>query len=172
MNRFKFILFMAIIFALTFTLFGCSEDDGGGDGSMISCRTGNTCIEVSADACLELEGQKVQTCEAISSSSDGKEPSSSSGGNNISSSSEEDPIAGSSSSSDESPVKMTLKDQYPISTQKNIEVELITKDTTPWTANVEDLGVITWEEEIKAGETKTYQISYSVKYPKGSKLNL
>lgn len=70
------------------------------------------------------------------------------------------------------PVKMVLKDQYPISTQKSIEVELLTKDTTPWTANREELGVITWEEELKAGETKTYQISYSVKYPKGSNINL
>lgn len=70
------------------------------------------------------------------------------------------------------PVKMVLKDQYPISTQKNIEVELLTKDTTPWTANKEDLGVITWEEDLKAGETKTYQISYSAKYPKGSNINL
>lgn len=70
------------------------------------------------------------------------------------------------------PIKMTVKDQYPISTQKAVEVELLTKDTTPWTANREDLGVISWEEELKAGETKTYQISYSVKYPKGSNLNL
>ncbi|MDL2302930.1 DUF4139 domain-containing protein [Dysgonomonas sp. OttesenSCG-928-D17] len=69
------------------------------------------------------------------------------------------------------PVKMVLKDQYPISTQKAIEVELL-KETTAWTANKEDLGVITWEEEIKAGETKTYQINYTVKYPKGSNLNL
>ena len=38
--------------------------------------------------------------------------------------------------------------------------------------NVEELGVITWEEEFKAGETKVYQISYSVKYPKDSNLNL
>lgn len=70
------------------------------------------------------------------------------------------------------PVKMVLKDQYPISTQKNIEVEVLTKDTTPWTANKEDIGVITWEEELKVGETKVYQISYSVKYPKGTSLNL
>lgn len=70
------------------------------------------------------------------------------------------------------PIQMTLKDQYPISTNKNIEVELISKDTTPWTANIEELGVVTWEEKIEAGETKTYQISYSVKYPKGSNINL
>ena len=69
-------------------------------------------------------------------------------------------------------VKMTLKDQYPKSTQKNIEVELLAKDTTPWTYNVESLGVLTWEEEFKVGETKEYQISYSVKYPKDSNLNL
>lgn len=69
-------------------------------------------------------------------------------------------------------VKMVLKDQYPISTQKNIEVEFLVKDTTPFTMNKEDVGVITWEEELKAGESKTYQISYGVKYPKGTNLNL
>ncbi|NDV77427.1 DUF4139 domain-containing protein [Dysgonomonas sp. 511] len=69
-------------------------------------------------------------------------------------------------------IKMVLKDQYPISMQKNIDVKLLTKDTTPWTANKEDLGVISWEEDLKAGETKVYQISYEVKYPKESNLNL
>ncbi len=69
------------------------------------------------------------------------------------------------------PVKMVLKDQYPLSTQKKIEVNLL-KDTTPWTVNKEDLGVITWEEEFKPGETKMYKISYSVKYPKTMRLNL
>ena len=69
-------------------------------------------------------------------------------------------------------IKMVLKDQYPRTTQKSIEVELLIKETTPWTANVESLGVVTWEEDIKAGETKTYQICYSIKYPKGSNLTL
>lgn len=69
-------------------------------------------------------------------------------------------------------IKMVLKDQYPISTQKNIEVELLKDSTTPWTVNVEALGVISWEEELKAGETKVYNISYSVKYPKNLELNL
>ena len=68
-------------------------------------------------------------------------------------------------------IKMVLKDQYPISTQKKIEVTLL-KETSRWTANKEDVGVITWEEDFNAGETKTYQISYSVKYPKDMKLNL
>lgn len=69
-------------------------------------------------------------------------------------------------------INMVLKDQYPISTKKNIEVELLTKDTTTPTINVEDLGVITWEETFQPGETKVYQISYSVKYPKNINLRL
>jgi len=68
-------------------------------------------------------------------------------------------------------IKMVVKDQYPISTQRRIEVTLL-KETTRWTANNEDVGVISWEEEFDAGEMKTYRISYSVKYPKDMKLNL
>ena len=68
-------------------------------------------------------------------------------------------------------IKMVLKDQYPISTQKKIEITLL-KETTHWTANKEDVGVITWEDDFEAGETKSYRISYSVKYPKEMKLNL
>jgi len=69
-------------------------------------------------------------------------------------------------------VQMVVKDQYPISTDKNIVVTLNDKDTTPWTANIEELGVVTWEEEFAPGETKTYRISYTVKYPKEMTLNL
>ncbi len=68
------------------------------------------------------------------------------------------------------PIKIILKDQYPVSSQKSIEVELLKKETTPWSANKEEIGVLSWENEIAAGETKEYRISYSVKYPKGSKL--
>lgn len=70
------------------------------------------------------------------------------------------------------PVRMILKDQYPISTTKKIEVELLTKETTTPTAYNEEVGVINWEETLQPGETKVYQISYSVKYPKDMKLNL
>lgn len=70
------------------------------------------------------------------------------------------------------PIQMVLKDQYPLSTQKNIEVELNEKDTTIPTAKNEEVGVLSWEETLNAGETKIYQISYSVKYPKNINLNL
>lgn len=69
------------------------------------------------------------------------------------------------------PIKMVLKDQYPITTERNIEV-ILRKETTPWSANKEDVGVISWEEDFKAGEIKEYIISYSVKYPKNMNLNL
>lgn len=70
------------------------------------------------------------------------------------------------------PIKMVTKEQYPISSQKNIDVTLNEKKTTPWTANIKELGVITWEETIAPGQTKVYEISYSVKYPKDMDLNL
>jgi len=69
------------------------------------------------------------------------------------------------------PITMTLKDQYPISTQKEIEVELL-KGTTPWTHNNTDVGVISWEFELQPGEQKVFKIAYSVKSPKGKRLNL
>ena len=68
-------------------------------------------------------------------------------------------------------IDMILKDQYPISNQKSVVVELL-KETTPPSFNVEEVGVLTWENKISAGETKTYTISYSVKYPKNTSLNL
>lgn len=69
-------------------------------------------------------------------------------------------------------ILLVLKDQYPISQQKDIEVELLKKETTTPTVNKEETGVITWESEFAAGESKEYRIAYSVKYPKGRKINL
>jgi TonB-dependent SusC/RagA subfamily outer membrane receptor len=70
------------------------------------------------------------------------------------------------------PVNVTLKEQYPISSQKTIIVELLTKETTPPAVNRTDIGVLTWETLLKEGETKVYQITFSVQYPKGTNINL
>jgi hypothetical protein len=70
------------------------------------------------------------------------------------------------------PITMSLKDQYPISTLKEIEAELLTKETTSWSFNNTDVGVITWDFELQPGEQKIFKIAYSVKYPKGRKVNL
>ena len=68
-------------------------------------------------------------------------------------------------------IRMVLKDQYPISTNKEIAVEL-SKDSTPFSFNKEDLGVVTWEFDMQPGESKIFKLVYSVKYPKGKELNL
>ena len=68
-------------------------------------------------------------------------------------------------------IRMVLKDQYPISTNKEITVEL-SKESTPFSVNKEDLGVVTWEFELKPGESKVFKLVYSVKYPKSKELNL
>lgn len=69
-------------------------------------------------------------------------------------------------------VKFTLKEQYPISSQKEIKVELLDKETTKPTYNKEDIGVVTWDFDLAAGESREFRIAYSVKYPKDKKINL
>lgn len=66
-------------------------------------------------------------------------------------------------------VSMILKDQYPISTNKDIEVELL--NSSEAVINTE-IGVLTWKMDLKPGESRKVRISYSVKYPKGKVLNL
>lgn len=60
-------------------------------------------------------------------------------------------------------VNLLLKDQYPVSTDKSIEVELISSDGA--SVNTET-GVLTWKLTLKPGVTQKVRISYSVKYPK------
>jgi len=67
------------------------------------------------------------------------------------------------------PVQMLLKDQYPLSTNKDIEVELL--ESSEATNNTE-LGVLTWKLQLEPGAVKTVRVSYSVKYPKDKYVNL
>ncbi len=66
-------------------------------------------------------------------------------------------------------INIILKDQYPISTNKEIEVSLKESDGA---AVNEEIGVLTWQLNLAPGESKKVRISYSVKYPKGKVLNL
>jgi hypothetical protein len=66
-------------------------------------------------------------------------------------------------------IQMLLKDQYPLSTNKDIEVEL-TESTAA--ANNPELGVLTWKLQLKPGEIKKLRVSYSVKYPKDKYIDL
>ena len=64
------------------------------------------------------------------------------------------------------PVKFVLKEQYPQSTTKEIEAVWLKNETTTPDFVKEDVGVVTWEQELPAGATKEYKFSYSVQYPK------
>jgi hypothetical protein len=68
-------------------------------------------------------------------------------------------------------VHIVLKDNYPVSTLKEITVEL-SKDTTPPTVNKTDMGVVTWEYDMQPGEIRIFKLVYVVKHPKGRKLNM
>ncbi|MFD2908750.1 DUF4139 domain-containing protein [Flavobacterium ardleyense] len=60
-------------------------------------------------------------------------------------------------------IELLLKDQYPISTDKEITIELT--DNGKAKVNAET-GILTWDIKLSAGESKKYRISYKVKYPK------
>ncbi|MGZ8510769.1 MAG: DUF4139 domain-containing protein [Chitinophagaceae bacterium] len=64
-------------------------------------------------------------------------------------------------------VNLLLKDQYPLSTIKEVEVKL--EDNAEATVN-EETGVLTWKINLKPGESKKVRFSYSVKYPKDKKI--
>lgn len=60
-------------------------------------------------------------------------------------------------------VDLLLKDQYPLSPDKEIEIEL--KESDGAKINTET-GILTWNLKLKPNETKVIRISYKVKYPK------
>jgi len=65
-------------------------------------------------------------------------------------------------------VQMELRDQYPLSTNKDIEVELLQADGAAVNA---ETGILTWKPQLAPGEIKKYRVSYSVKFPKDKTIN-
>jgi len=64
-------------------------------------------------------------------------------------------------------VQLLLKDQYPISSNKDIEEELLESSGA---VVDKDTGILTWKVELSAGETRKFRLSYSVRYPKDKSL--
>ena len=60
-------------------------------------------------------------------------------------------------------ITITLEDQYPLSSDKEIEIELLEKSGAKVNA---ETAILTWDLNLKPNETKTIRISYKVKYPK------
>ncbi len=69
------------------------------------------------------------------------------------------------------PVTIRLQEQYPVSTNKDITVEL-TDTTTAWSENDTEKGILTYSIHLAAGETQEIVVGYSVKAPKDWRLNL
>jgi uncharacterized protein (TIGR02231 family) len=64
-------------------------------------------------------------------------------------------------------INLLLKDQYPLSTIKEVEVKL--EESSEALVNPET-GVITWKLALKPGESRKYRFAYSVKYPRDKKI--
>jgi uncharacterized protein (TIGR02231 family) len=58
---------------------------------------------------------------------------------------------------------LLLKDQYPLSTDKDIEIELVEGSGAKVNS---ETGILTWDFKLQPNETKKVRISYKVKYPK------
>lgn len=58
---------------------------------------------------------------------------------------------------------LLLKDQYPLSTDKDVEVELTESNGAKAD---KETGILTWELKLQPNETKKIRLSYKVKYPK------
>ena len=59
--------------------------------------------------------------------------------------------------------QLMLKDQYPLSSDKEIEIELLESDDAKVNS---ETGILTWDLDLKPNETKKIRLSYKVKYPK------
>ncbi len=67
------------------------------------------------------------------------------------------------------PVVITVEDQIPVSTNKEIKVETV--DISNGTLNAAT-GIVTWRYTLQPQETKSMNLKYSVKYPKDKKVML
>ena len=68
-------------------------------------------------------------------------------------------------------VMVSLQEPYPVSTAKDIVVELSDK-SSQWTENNTEKGILKYEIELGAGESKEIDVCYTIKYPKDWKINL
>lgn len=66
-------------------------------------------------------------------------------------------------------VNLFLKDQYPLTTNKEIEVELI---EAPNAVVDKEKGSLTWQLILAPNESKTFRFSYAVKYAKDKTINI
>lgn len=61
-------------------------------------------------------------------------------------------------------IQLTIEDQLPVSRDSQIEVEL---QEARGATSEKETGKLTWKLDLKAAETQTFDLKYTVKYPKG-----
>ena len=65
-------------------------------------------------------------------------------------------------------IEITIKDQYPLSAEENVKVELLESSGAEVNS---PKGEVIWKLQLAAGEAKTVRLSYKVRYPKTVNLN-
>ncbi|HCD51574.1 MAG TPA: mucoidy inhibitor, partial [Balneolaceae bacterium] len=65
------------------------------------------------------------------------------------------------------PIKITVEDQLPVST--NEEIKVTAKDLGDGYMR-EETGIVYWEIELQPGETKKLPLVYELEYPKGKRV--
>lgn len=68
-----------------------------------------------------------------------------------------------------SAVSLTLQEQYPLSTDKSMDITLEEADGAEVN---KDTGIVTWKLNIPVGATQKVKFGYSVKHPKDKQVNL
>jgi hypothetical protein len=66
-------------------------------------------------------------------------------------------------------IDILIEDQLPLSSDKDIEVDALETSNANYD---KDYGKCSWRFQLKAAESKTLKLSYSVKYPKDKQINL
>lgn len=60
-------------------------------------------------------------------------------------------------------IQIVVEDQYPISTDKEISIDLLEKENAK---ENKETGILTWDLNLSPNETKKIRLSYKVRYPK------
>lgn len=66
------------------------------------------------------------------------------------------------------PVQIEVEDQLPISAQSDVTVDAVETTKAEYDAKT---GKLTWKYSLQPGEVKKIELTFSVKYPKNSKIN-
>ena len=68
-----------------------------------------------------------------------------------------------------SAIQLIIQDQVPMTTNNDISIELLEKDSA---RELPGNGILEWDYKLKAGENKKLEFSFKVKHPKDQQINL